>query len=165
MDSPIPLLLEGAIAPDFVLQDAADTSYRLYDLLEHRPVVLYFYPRDHTRGCIQQACSFRDSYDVFTHHGVEVLGVSSNSAESHARFAEEYHLPFPLLCDPGGKVRKLFGAQALLGLMSGRVTYVIGQDRRIKHRYSNMFNAAAHADEALSVVKTLTAQAPRAAKG
>jgi len=119
----------GDKAPDFTLPSQAGEQVRLSDRLGERVVVLYFYPKDETPGCTREACAFRDSYEVFTDAGAEVIGVSSDSAESHAAFAGHHKLPFTLLSDEGGRVRKSYGVPATLGLLPGRVTYVIDRGR------------------------------------
>src|SRR5215475_6383248 len=92
----------GDKAPDFTLPSQSGDPVRLYDRLGERTVVLYFYPRDDTRGCTAEACAFRDSHEVFTDAGAEVIGVSSDSVGKHAAFAGKHKLPFTLLSDEGG---------------------------------------------------------------
>ena len=93
--------------------------------IQHKPVVIYFYPKDFTPGCTTQACSFRDAYQDFQDLGAEVIGVSGDSATSHQNFQQKYKLPFLLLSDADRKLRRLFGVPtALFGLLPGRVTYV-----------------------------------------
>src|ERR1700739_463908 len=115
----------GDHAPDFTLPSQSGEPVRPPDRLGERVVVLYFYPKDETPGCTAEACAFRDSYEVFAEAGAEVIGVSSDSADKHAAFAGDPGLPFPLLSDEGGRVRKSYGVPAVLGLIPGRVTYVI----------------------------------------
>src|SRR5712692_10747642 len=97
----------GDIAPDFTLPDQSGSLVRLRDLLGHKTVVLYFYPKDETPGCVLEARAFRDSYEDFTAQGAEVVGVSSDSVRSHRRFAARHTLPFLLLSDRDGAVREL----------------------------------------------------------
>ena len=93
--------------------------------IQHKPVVIYFYPKDFTPGCTTQACSFRDAYQDFQDLGAEVIGISGDSASSHQDFQKKHNLPFILLSDSDRKLRKLFGVPtALFGLVPGRVTYV-----------------------------------------
>ena len=99
---------EGEPAPDFELASDAGERVRLSDL-RGRPVVLYFYPRDDTPGCTTEACEFRDAYDAFRARGVEVLGVSPDSTESHVRFKTKHALPFTLLADPEHEAADAFG--------------------------------------------------------
>ena len=107
----------GDKAPDFTLPAQSGEPVRLQDRLGERVVVLYFYPKDNTSGCTAEACAFRDSHEVFTDAGAEVIGVSSDSADKHTAFADKYKLPFTLLSDRGGKVRKLYGVPTVLGLI------------------------------------------------
>jgi peroxiredoxin Q/BCP len=103
-------------------------------------VVLYFYPKDETTGCTKEACSFRDSYNVFTELGAEVLGVSGQSVESHKSFASHYGLPFLLLSDQGDNLRKLYGVPLTMGFIPGRVTYIIdkkGIEEETRQHLSN----------------------------
>ncbi|MBB5867160.1 peroxiredoxin Q/BCP [Allocatelliglobosispora scoriae] len=146
-------------APDFTL--ASHTSSEKVSLGDFRgkTVVLYFYPKDDTRGCTAQACSLRDSHEVFTDAGAVVIGVSSDSVESHKKFADRYNLPFTLLSDEGGEVRKAFGVPATFGLLPGRVTYVIDGAGIIRHVFNSQMNIGGHVDGALAVVKELQAAA------
>jgi peroxiredoxin Q/BCP len=148
----------GERAPDFALADANGREVRLADLLG-RPVVLYFYPKDDTPGCTREACSFRDQYQDFRDAGAEVIGVSSDSSESHRRFAERHRLPFTLLADPGGRVRKLYGIPATLGLLPGRVTFVIDAEGVVRHVFNSQLAPTRHVEEALEVVRRTARQA------
>jgi peroxiredoxin Q/BCP len=102
----------GDRAPDFTLSSSTGQPVRLGDLLKERAVVLYFYPKDETMGCTAEACAFRDSYEVFKEADAEVIGVSDDSVESHRSFAAHHRLPFLLLADAGGTVRKRYGVTA-----------------------------------------------------
>jgi thioredoxin-dependent peroxiredoxin len=148
----------GDKAPDFTLNSQAGAPVRLQDRLSERVVVLYFYPKDETSGCTAEACAFRDSFEVFTDAGAEVIGVSSDSAEKHASFAEHHKLPFTLLSDPGGKVRKSYGVPSVLGVIPGRVTYVIDQSGTVRSAFNSMTNIGKHVNDALEVVKGLQAK-------
>jgi thioredoxin-dependent peroxiredoxin len=145
----------GDKAPDFTLPSQSGEQVRLADRLGERVVVLYFYPKDETRGCTAEACAFRDSYEVFRDAGAEVIGVSSDAVDKHAAFAEHHKLPFTLLSDQGGQVRKLYGVPAALGVIPGRVTYVIDRDGTIRHSFNSMANIGKHISGALAVVRRL----------
>ena len=149
----------GDKAPDFTLPSQAGEPVRLSDRLGEHSVVLYFYPKDETRGCTAEACAFRDSHEVFTEAGAEVIGVSSDSTDRHAAFAGRYDLPFTLLSDAGGRVRKSYGVPAVLGVLPGRVTYVIDRDGTVRHVFSSMTNIDQHVGDALAVVRRLQAEA------
>ena len=150
----------GDKAPDFILPSQSGEQVRLQDRLGERVVVLYFYPKDNTSGCTAQACAFRDSHEVFTDAGAEVIGISSDSAERHAAFAGKHNLPFTLLSDQGGRVRRQYGVPAVLGLLPGRVTYVIDRQGTVRHVFNSMININQHVGDALEVVRQLQAEQP-----
>ncbi|WP_435125322.1 peroxiredoxin [Actinacidiphila sp. bgisy144] len=144
----------GDKAPDFTLPDQNGAPVALSERLARNTVVLYFYPKDNTRGCTAEACSFRDGYESFTDAGAEVIGVSSDSVASHDKFAGRHELPFTLLSDADRAVRKQYGATTL-GVVPARITFVIDQAGTIRHAFSSMSNVGAHVDDALAVVKQL----------
>jgi len=150
----------GDKAPDFTLPSQSGKLIRLHGRLGERVVVLYFYPRDETRGCTAEACAFRDSHEVFTDAGAEVIGVSSDSVSRHAAFADRHKLPFTLVSDQGGQVRKSYGVPAALGLLPGRVTYVIDRTGTVRHVFNSMTNIGQHVEDALTVVRQLQAEQP-----
>jgi peroxiredoxin Q/BCP len=145
----------GDTAPDFTLPDQAGTMTSLRDFIGSKIIVLYFYPRDFSRGCTAEACTFRDSYDVFVEAGAQVIGISSQSVDSHNRFAILNKLPFILLSDKGGKVRELYGVPSSFGLLPGRVTYIIDKKGIVRHVFSSQLNATKHVEEALRIVKEI----------
>jgi len=148
----------GDKAPDFTLPSQAGEQVRLHDRLGERVVVLYFFPKDGTPGCTAEACAFRDSHEVFAETGAEVIGVSSDSVDSHATFAGRHDLPFTLLSDEGGQVRKSYGVPPVLGLLPGRVTYVIDHQGTVRHVFSSMTRISRHINEALDMVRQLQAE-------
>jgi thioredoxin-dependent peroxiredoxin len=147
----------GDKAPDFTLPSQSGEQVSLHDRLGEHVVVLYFYPKDNTSGCTAEACAFRDSYEVFTEAGAEVIGISSDSVDKHAGFAGKHSLPFTLLSDRGGQVRKSFGVPSALGVLPGRVTYVIDRDGVVRHVFSSMMNISQHVSDALDTVRQLQA--------
>ena len=144
----------GDEAPDFTLPDQEGRPVTL-SKLRGKNVVLYFYPKDFSPGCTREACDFRDSYEDFTDAGAVVVGVSGDSVESHKRFIDEYKLPFTLLSDMKGEVRKLYGTYRILGLVSGRYTFIIDKEGVIRHVFSSETDMQKHVDEALRVLKEL----------
>jgi peroxiredoxin Q/BCP len=142
----------GDVAPDFTLPSHSGEQVSLRDVLQRGPVVLYFYPKDETPGCTAEACSFRDSYEAFRDAGAEVIGVSSDSIDAHERFASRHGLPFILLADAGGAVRKRYGVRATLALIPGRVTFVIDREGVVRHVFSSQTNMQRHVDEALAAL-------------
>jgi peroxiredoxin Q/BCP len=147
----------GDKAPDFTLPSQSGEPVRLQDRIGQRVVVLYFYPKDETTGCTAEACAFRDSHEVFTDAGAEVIGVSSDSVDRHAAFAGKHNLPFTLLSDEGGKVRKAYGVAPTLGFIPGRVTFVIDRSGLVRHVFNSMTNIDRHVKDALEVVRRLQA--------
>jgi peroxiredoxin Q/BCP len=150
-----PSVRSGDPAPDFDLPDRNGRTVRLADYRGKKPVVLYFYPKDDTPGCTAEACNFRDQYQAFQDAGAEVIGVSSDSAESHGRFADKHRLPFVLLADKGGALRKRYGVPATLGVLPGRVTFVIDRDGVVRHVFNSQFQATKHVTEALDALGRL----------
>jgi peroxiredoxin Q/BCP len=143
----------GDEAPDFTLPKQDGSAVHLNELLQKSAVVLYFYPMDDTPGCTAEACSFRDSYEAFKEAGAEVVGVSSQSTASHESFAGKHRLPFILLSDEGGKVRKLYGVPKTFGFWPGRVTYVIDRKGKVQHVFNSASQATKHVTEALGVLR------------
>jgi peroxiredoxin Q/BCP len=145
----------GDQAPDFTLSTASGEKVSLKDFVGKKHIVLYFYPADNTAGCTAEACAFRDSYEAFKDAGAEVIGVSSNSEASHQQFASKHRLPFILLSDPRGTVRKRYGVPSAFGVIPGRVTYVIDKQGIVRHVFINQFQATQHIPEALKTLETL----------
>jgi thioredoxin-dependent peroxiredoxin len=150
----------GDQAPDFTLPTQSGETFRLQDRIGERVIVLYFYPKDNTSGCTKEACAFRDSYEVFTEAGADVIGVSSDSVDKHAGFASKHSLPFTLVSDKGGKVRKAYGVPGVLGVIPGRVTYVIDRAGVVRHVFSSMTDIDGHVNHTLQVVRELQAEQP-----
>jgi thioredoxin-dependent peroxiredoxin len=145
----------GDRAPTFTAQAHNGQQISLADFLGKNVVVLYFYPKDDTPVCTKEACAFRDAYEDFVQAGAVVIGVSSDSPERHQAFASGHRLPFLLLADVGGALRKAFGVPKTLGLLPGRVTYVIDKTGIVRHVFSSQFSADRHVAEALEIVRKL----------
>lgn len=130
------MLSIGDLAPEFALQDKNGETVTLSSLRGKR-VVLYFYPKDNTPGCTRQACAFAGLYGEFQKRGVEVVGISRDSAASHVRFAEKHSLPFLLLSDPTLETIRAYGVwqeKKLYGKLSFgvvRTTFLIDEEGRI----------------------------------
>jgi peroxiredoxin Q/BCP len=149
----MPALAVGDVAPPFtaVLQDGS--TFDSASVLGKKAVVLFFYPKDNTPVCTKEACAFRDSYEAFSAAGAEVIGVSSDSPASHRSFAEKHRLPFPIISDHDRKLRKLFGVPNPLGVIPGRVTYVIDRQGVIRLVFSALFASHDHVHKALAAVQ------------
>lgn len=145
----------GEKAPDFTLPDQSGNEVSLSDFHGKKSVVLYFYPKDDTPGCTRESCAFRDAYEDLTDAGAEVIGVSSDSPESHRKFAERRRLPFSLLSDRGGKVREKYGVPSTMGLLPGRVTFVIDREGIVRHVFNSQFNVTKHVTEATRIIQEL----------
>ncbi|MCA1613313.1 MAG: peroxiredoxin [Acidobacteria bacterium] len=122
----------GRQAPDFTLRDAAGADWRLSDQLG-KTVVLLFYPADETPVCTRQMCSVRDNWELYRETGAEVVGVSTDSVESHRKFAERHSLPLRLLSDPRGEVSRLYGAKSWLPGRAARAVVVIDARGVVRH--------------------------------
>ena len=109
----------GSKAPTFTLPSQSGEMVSLEDFIGTKPVVLFFYPKDDTPGCTKEVCAFRDRFEGFRRVDAEVIGISSDSVDSHDRFAAKHDLPFTLLSDEGGKVRRLYGVPNAFGLFPG----------------------------------------------
>ena len=144
----------GDLAPDFTLTDQSGAAVSLEEYLGKTDVVLYFYPRDNTAVCTEEACAFRDSYEIIKAAGAEVIGVCSDSVESHRQFAEENQLLFSLLSDTGGAIRTRYGAPTAFGL-PGRVTYIIDQQGIVRHIFFSQFTSKRHVDVALETLQAI----------
>lgn len=118
-----------------------------------KAVVVYFYPKDDTPGCTAESCAFRDQYEIFKETGAEVLGISADTVESHRQFSGKYKLPFYLLSDLDGTVRKLYGVKATLGILPGRVTFVVDKEGIVRHSFSSQLQPTKHIEEALKILK------------
>jgi peroxiredoxin Q/BCP len=145
-------LSPGTPAPDFELPDQNGKPVRLIQYRGKRPVVIYFYPQDDTSGCTAEACRFRDDFPKFQTVDAEILGISDDSIESHKKFAAKYNLPFTLLSDKGGAVRKLYGVKKALGIIPGRITYVVDRNGTVLHVYSSRVAFSRHVEEALAAL-------------
>ncbi len=144
----------GDLAPDFTLPDQSGTPVDLRDFLGKTAIVLYFYPKDNTGICTEEACAFRDNYQVFKDARAEVIGVSSDAVESHQQFAKKHQLPFILLSDMGSVIRKRYGVPTAFGL-PGRVTYVIDREGFVRHIFFSQHTSQRHVDEALKALQAI----------
>ena len=145
----------GDPAPDFTLPSATGEMVSLADFRGKSEVVLYFYPKDNSPVCSAEACSFRDRYEAFRDAGAEVIGVSTDSAGSHQRFARRLGLPFLLLSDAGGAVRARYGVPKTLGVFPGRTTYLIDKQGVVRHVFTSPLQFSKHVTEALGVLQSL----------
>jgi peroxiredoxin Q/BCP len=146
----------GQAAPDFRLPDQNGLQHALQDF-RGKYLVLYFYPKDDTPGCTQEACAFRDDLNQLTAMGAQVVGVSVDDSNSHAEFAKKYHLPFPLLADKSGAVAASYGALLNLGILkvARRYTFLIDPQGNISRQYLSV-DTSRHSTEIIQDLKKLT---------
>lgn len=151
-------LKPGDPAPRIVATAESGEAVSLAEFIGKKVVVLYFYPKDNTAICTAEACAFRDSYVDFTNAGAVVIGVSGDSDASHRDFAHKHRLPFLLLSDADGSIRKSFGVSNTLGLVPKRVTFVIDRQGIIRHVFNALFTADKHVLGALKIVEELASK-------
>lgn len=147
------MLEEGDKAPDFSAKDQDGNEVKLADF-QGEKVVLYFYPKDDTPGCTKEACSFRDSNDIYAEKNIKVLGVSTDDEASHRKFISKFNLPFTLLADTDKKIVNdygVYGEKNMYGrkyMGVNRKTFLIDEQGTIKKIF-NKVNVSEHADEVL----------------
>jgi peroxiredoxin Q/BCP len=155
-------IVEGRKAPSFTLEDASGERVSLADF-KGKHVVVYFYPKDDTPGCTKEACGFRDHWKELQKAGVVVLGISADGAASHAKFAEKYRIPFPLLSDPDRKVMTAWGAygdKVMYGKKTKgviRSSVWIGPDGTVRKHWARVADAAKHPAQVLDQIRGGTA--------
>jgi peroxiredoxin Q/BCP len=140
----------GQKAPDFSLVDESGTTRTLSDM-HGKKIVLYFYPKDGTPGCTEQACSLRDGYSVLKRAGIEIWGISYDSPAKHKEFKDKHHLPFTLLSDEHKEVAALYNAKGWFGLPK-RVTYLINEQGIIIKALEDI-DVSGHADQIMLAFK------------
>lgn len=127
----------------------------MHDYRGSRNVIVYFYPKDFTRGCTTEAKTFGLKYDQVKNLDTEVVGISSDPANSHGRFASECGVKFPLLSDREGKIRALYGVKSSLGIIPARVTFVIDKQGLVRSVFSSQINPKRHVSKALEALSGL----------
>lgn len=146
----------GDKAPNFALFSETGEAVELQDYIGSKPVVLFFYPKDNTAICTKEVCHFRDNFEEFQQiNNAEIIGISSDTEQSHKQFSEKHNLPFKLLSDPDNDVRKEYGVPKTLGVLPGRVTYVIDRKGIVRHIFSSQLNYKAHVEEAISALRII----------
>jgi len=142
--------------PDFSAKDQFGNTFTLSSVLGKKNLVIYFYPKDDSPGCTKEACSFRDQFDVFNQSDALIIGISSQSVESHKKFAEKHRLNYTLLADEKNELRNLFGVPTnFFGLLPGRVTYIVNKAGKVIYIFSSQIQAEKHVEEALNILKNL----------
>ncbi|MEP1096266.1 MAG: peroxiredoxin [Cyclobacteriaceae bacterium] len=148
------MLKIGDPVPDIKLSNQDEEIVSLRAFTGHKAMVIYFYPKNNTPGCTIEACSFRDSYEEFLEFGAEVIGISGDSTSSHKQVAEKRRLPFTLLSDNNRTAEKAFGVKRnILGLLPGRVTFIIDKNGFVLNVFSSATQPAKHVSTALEILK------------
>jgi len=146
----------GDKCPDFSLLDQNGELVTIKEIIGDKNIVIYFYPKDNTWGCTKQACSFRDSFQDFVDLGCEVIGISTDSIDSHKMFSKKYNLNFKILSDVDDEVREKFGVpKSLFGIIKGRVTYIIDKKGNVAWIFNSQLNAEGHISKSIEVLKEL----------
>lgn len=151
----VKMLKPGAIAPDVVVYDDLKKPVHIKDLYVQGKLVLFFYPRDFSPNCTKQACLFRDSYQDFINVGARVVGISSDDDQSHQSFRKKYRLPYELYSDMDGQAAKAFGIKKTLGILPGRITFVLDKEGVCQLVFSSQMQLQKHVEKALNVLKGL----------
>ena len=144
----------GKKAPHFSLPSSSGKEFNLAIDYLGKPLILYFYPADFTKGCTTEACSYRDSFDVFKGYDIDIVGISKDSVLSHKKFKEKYKLPFELLSDTKLEVAKKYDAVFPIINVTKRITYLLDKTHTIVAVYDNLFLAQKHIDEMVKKVKS-----------
>ena len=138
------MLKKGDKAPEFELVDDQENTVTLSGLLKDGPVILYFYPADFTPICTAEACSIRDMHEDILDVDVRVVGVSPQNVASHAKFKDQFNLPFPLLFDANKKAIKAYGVDGMFGMGVRRATYLIDESGMIENMVVSDLFVASH---------------------
>jgi len=146
------LLAVGESMPPFSARDQ-ENVVRSSAEFAGKPLVVYFYPRDATPGCTAEACAFRDAWERMQATGAIVLGVSTDGVDAHRTFANEHHLPFPLLADTSGEITGAFGVPITLG-MAQRVTFIVGRNGKVAKVFPDV-DPGVHVEEVLNALEAI----------
>lgn len=147
-------LKEQDQAPDFASVTDTGEKFSLSQLIGKSNIVLYFYPKDFTAGCTKEACTFRDNWDKVIAKGATIIGISSDSQETHARFKKEHDLPFTLVSDEDHAIRKSYGIDGRF--IPPRTTFVIDKRGKIRDIFNSQINITKHVEEALSALENIS---------
>jgi peroxiredoxin Q/BCP len=151
------ILKVGDLMPSFSLPDQHGNPFRSEEYVGKHLLVIFFYPKDESHYCTQEACSFRDGFIEFSEAGAVVVGINNGSAESHRHFKEHNRLPYTLLTDTGNIVLKQFGVRSRL-ISTGRETFVVDLHGMIAHKHNSYLSGRSHAEKALQVIRELHKQ-------
>lgn len=145
-------LSKGSKAPNFTLPSTSDQVFKLSEM-KGKPLILFFYPKDFTNKCTQEACEFRDQFSEFKDLEIPVFGISRDDIPTHKKFKKAYKLPFELLSDEDGSVCKAFDALIPLLKMPKRITYLLDEELKIKAVYEGLFESKSHVEAMIRQVR------------
>lgn len=148
----------GDKAPNFTLDSTSGKKFTLESDKAGKPFILYFYPKDFTKGCTAEACEFRDAFSEFKGLDIDIVGISKDSVITHKAFQKEHNLPFELLADEDQKVAKLYHAIIPIVGLTKRITFLLDKDHQIVAIYEELFGATKHITE---MIKKVKAQQPQ----
>ena len=152
------VISEGSLAPDFVMKDIKGKSIKLSDLKGKKSVVAYFYPKDFTPGCTAEAAEFSKDYEKFRAAGIEIVGISPDSDESHEKFRDKMGIPYPLVADTENEVSKKYGVYGLKSFMGreymgvNRSTFLVDKSGRLVKIF-NRVKPAGHSKEVFDALQ------------
>lgn len=150
----MPLSLRQS-APDFTLTATNGSKFCLSKDAYKSPLIIFFYPKDFTKECTKEVCSFRDNFSFFKEVNIPVVGISTDSVKKHLEFKEKHKLPFELLSDVTGNVSKAYKAKMPFINMSKRVTYLLDSEHKIKAVNEGMFDGTIHAKKMTEAIASL----------
>ena len=151
------LLVPGTPAPHFSLRSSDGKLVSSADFLGRQPVVIFFYPKDHTLGCTVESCAFRDSYDEFAAAGATVLGISADPEASHRTFKAAHRLPFTLLSDVDRQIARAYGVPHGPFGLPGRATFVIDKQGIVRDVFASRLRPKRHVTRALAIIRGMSA--------
>lgn len=144
----------GTKAPEINLRSTSGSQFILSKEMKGKPCIIYFYPKDFTPGCTEEACTFRDAFSEFRNLKVSVFGISRDTISSHIKFKQQHNLPFELLSDLDGKVCRAYDALVPFIGIPKRVTYLLDADHKVAAVYQDMFGARKHIEKMLKEMKS-----------
>lgn len=144
----------GTKAPEINLKSTNGKRFILSDEMKGKPCIIYFYPKDFTPGCTEEACTFRDAFSEFRNLEVDVFGISRDTIASHLKFKAAHNLPFELLSDLDGKICKAYDALVPIIALPKRVTYLLDENHSVAAVYQDMFGAKKHIEKMLKEMKS-----------
>ncbi len=146
-------LNKGAKAPDFILPSTSGKPFHLSKDFKGKACIIYFYPKDFTKGCTAEACEFRDQFEAFRELDIPIVGISRDTIATHQKFKKEHRLPFELLSDARGDVCQDYDALIPILRIPKRITYLLNEQHRIWAVFQDMFDAKSHIRKMAEKVK------------